>query len=64
MLLLFLNVVHFVDVVYVVDVTAVQVVDDVPECNEVVEEKCTDVTVGYTTEPKCEKWARYKNITY
>jgi len=34
------------------------VVDDVPECNEVVEEKCTDVTVGYTTEPKCEKWAR------
>ena len=30
--------------------------DDVPECEETFEEKCEDVTQGYTTEQKCSKW--------
>jgi len=30
--------------------------DDVAECEETFEEKCEDVTQGYTTEQKCSKW--------
>ena len=30
--------------------------DDVAECEETYEEKCEDVTQGYTTEQKCSKW--------
>jgi len=33
-----------------------EVEDDVVECEEVYEEKCEDVTQGYTTEQKCDKW--------
>ena len=32
--------------------------DDVVECNDVQDEKCEDVTQGYTTEQKCTKWPR------
>ena len=32
--------------------------DDVVECNNVQDEKCEDVTQGYTTEQKCTKWPR------
>lgn len=32
--------------------------DDVVECSTVQEEKCEDVTQGYTTEQKCTKWPR------
>ena len=30
--------------------------DDVVECETIQEEKCEDVTQGYTTEQKCTKW--------
>lgn len=30
--------------------------DDVVECETIQEEKCVDVTQGYTTEQKCTKW--------
>merc|ERR1711881_677584 len=33
-----------------------EVEDDVVECEETFEEKCEDVTQGYTTESKCSKW--------
>jgi hypothetical protein len=33
-----------------------EVEDDVVECTEEFEEKCEDVTQGYTTEQKCSKW--------
>merc|ERR1719219_2280027 len=32
------------------------VVDDVVDCKTIQEEKCEDVTQGYTTEQKCHKW--------
>jgi len=32
--------------------------DDVVECVDVQDEKCEDVTQGYTTEQKCTKWPR------
>ena len=32
--------------------------DDVVECEDVQDEKCEDVTQGYTTEQKCTKWPR------
>merc|ERR1712042_246329 len=32
--------------------------DDVVECETVQEEKCEDVTQGYTTEKKCTKWPK------
>jgi len=32
--------------------------DDVVECQDVQDEKCEDVTQGYTTEQKCTKWPR------
>lgn len=34
------------------------VVDDVPNCQTIHDEKCEDVTQGYTTERKCHKWPR------
>ena len=34
------------------------VTDDVVECTTEQEEKCEDVTQGYTTEQKCTKWPR------
>ena len=36
----------------------VQVTDDVAECVTVIDEKCEDETVGYTTQTKCHKWPR------
>ena len=33
-----------------------EVTDDVAECETTQEEKCVDVTQGYTTEQKCTKW--------
>lgn len=33
-----------------------EVKDDVVECETIQEEKCEDVTQGYTTEEKCTKW--------
>ena len=35
-----------------------EVDDDVVECQTVQEEKCEDVTQGYTTEQKCTKWPK------
>merc|ERR1711970_1605354 len=35
-----------------------QVEDDVPECRTVVDEKCEDITSGYTSSQKCSKWPR------
>jgi len=35
-----------------------QVEDDVPECKTVVDEKCEDITSGYTSTQKCSKWPR------
>ena len=32
--------------------------DDIVECETVQDEKCEDVTQGYTTEKKCTKWPR------
>jgi len=32
--------------------------DDVPRCQTVQEEKCVEVTSGYTTEEDCKKWPR------
>merc|ERR1711950_106751 len=32
--------------------------DDVVECQDIQDEKCEDVTQGYTTEQKCTKWPR------
>ena len=32
--------------------------DDIVECETIQEEKCEDVTQGYTTEQKCTKWPR------
>merc|ERR1711926_19694 len=32
--------------------------DDVVECETIQEEKCEDVTQGYTTEKKCTKWPK------
>merc|ERR1711992_90221 len=32
--------------------------DDVVECETIQDEKCEDVTQGYTTEQKCTKWPR------
>jgi len=37
-----------------------QVEEDVPECETVVEEKCQDTTIGYTTKTECKKWPRRK----
>ena len=39
-----------------------QVEDDVPECKTVVDEKCEDVTSGYTATQKCSKWPREECI--
>lgn len=39
------------------------VTDDVVECNTVQDEKCEDVTQGYTTEQKCTKWPRQECTT-
>ena len=33
-----------------------EVEDDVSECHEEEEERCEDVTQGYTTQTKCDKW--------
>lgn len=33
-----------------------EVEDDVSECREEEEERCEDVTQGYTTQTKCDKW--------
>ena len=30
--------------------------DDIAECEDEIEEKCEDVTQGYTTEQQCTKW--------
>jgi len=35
-----------------------EVEDDVVECETIQDEKCEDVTQGYTTEQKCTKWPR------
>jgi len=35
-----------------------EVVDDVPECKTVVDEKCDEVNSGYTSSQKCSKWPR------
>eukprot|EP00095_Tigriopus_kingsejongensis_P001186 maker-scaffold511_size151351-snap-gene-0.23 protein:Tk01186 transcript:maker-scaffold511_size151351-snap-gene-0.23-mRNA-1 annotation:"spt transcription factor family member" len=35
-----------------------EVEDDVVECETIQEEKCEDVTQGYTTEQKCTKWPK------
>ena len=35
-----------------------EVDDDVVTCETVQDEKCEDVTQGYTTEQKCTKWPR------
>ena len=35
-----------------------QVEDDVVSCEMVEDEKCEDVTEGYTTTKKCQKWPR------
>lgn len=35
-----------------------EVEDDVPRCQTIIEEKCQEVSVGYTTEQKCDKWPR------
>lgn len=35
-----------------------EVEDDVVECETIQDEKCEDVTQGYTTEKKCTKWPR------
>eukprot|EP00092_Neocalanus_flemingeri_P023887 GFUD01025912.1.p1 GENE.GFUD01025912.1~~GFUD01025912.1.p1 ORF type:complete len:697 (+),score=162.50 GFUD01025912.1:64-2154(+) len=35
-----------------------QVEDDVPECQTVVDEKCEDITSGYTSSQQCSKWPR------
>ena len=35
-----------------------EVDDDVVSCETVQDEKCEDVTQGYTTEQKCTKWPR------
>ena len=32
--------------------------DDIVDCETIQEEKCEDVTQGYTTEQKCTKWPR------
>lgn len=34
------------------------VLDDVVKCETILEEKCEDVTQGYTTSTKCTKWPR------
>ncbi|QQP50694.1 Uncharacterized protein FKW44_011798, partial [Caligus rogercresseyi] len=34
--------------------------DDVVSCETIQEEKCEDVTQGYTTEQKCTKWPKQK----
>merc|ERR1712200_216557 len=34
------------------------VIDDVPECQTVYEEKCHGEVKGYTTEEKCSKWPK------
>merc|ERR1711962_413038 len=38
--------------------TVHEVEDDVAVCNTVEEQKCQNVTSGYTTELKCDKWPR------
>ena len=35
-----------------------QVVDDVVNCKTTMDEKCEDMTIGYTTIAKCSKWPR------
>jgi len=35
-----------------------QVEDDIATCNTINEEKCEEVTVGYTTQKKCDTWPR------
>lgn len=35
-----------------------EVEDDVVKCETIQDEKCEDVTQGYTTEKKCSKWPR------
>ena len=35
-----------------------EVDDDIVSCETVYEEKCEDVTQGYTTEEKCTKWPK------
>ena len=35
-----------------------EVEDDVVDCETIQEEKCEDVTQGYTTEQKCTKWPK------
>ena len=35
-----------------------QVLDDVVECKTVYEDKCEDVTSGYTTNTKCTTWPK------
>ena len=37
-----------------------QVDDDVPECLPEVEQKCVEVTEGYTTRPQCSEVTRLK----
>ena len=32
--------------------------DDIVECEDIQEEKCEDVTQGYSTQQKCTKWPR------
>ena len=32
--------------------------DDVPKCETVHEEKCEEVTVGYSTQQKCDTWPK------
>ena len=35
-----------------------QVEDDTVDCKTINEEKCQEVTSGYTTETKCDRWPR------
>ena len=37
--------------------------DDIANCETIQEEKCEDVTQGYTTEQKCTKWPRVQCST-
>ena len=36
--------------------------DDVPECKEEKEQKCEQITQGYTTEEKCSNWPLQKCV--
>ena len=40
------------------DIDQSQVEDDVVNCETVEDEKCEDVTEGYTTTKRCQKWPR------